>query len=121
MTTVARNEGFSQVCVWPGIVLDETANFAELMLEHFGVRVQYLEEVKTAPDIKNGFPVEGTGGRNDLLFAVHNDDIAKFAVPRLAVGIRWIEDALGSWNHSAGLYPERFSEYKCWDKEPVDE
>ena len=122
MTVVARNEGYDQVCVWPGmtLTLSQVADFPALMAEHFGVRVQYLEEIKTAPDLRDGFPVEGTGGRNDLFFAVHNDDAMKFAVPRLQAGIRWIEDVLGSWNHSAALYPARVSEYKTWSEEPVD-
>jgi hypothetical protein len=120
---VARNEGFEQVCIWPGIILEpgQRTAFSELMLDLFDVRVQFLEEVETLPDrFPNGLYDTETGGRNDIVFAVHNDDVGKFAVPRLKAGIRWVEDALGSWNHSSHLYPERFSEYKTWNTEPVD-
>jgi len=122
MTVVARNEGFDQVCVWPATILrpDQVADFPALMMEHFGIRAQYLEEIKTAPSFIQRTGDVDPGGRNDLFFAVHNDDVGKFAVPRLKAGIRWIEDALGSWNHTAALYPERVSAYKCWSEEPVD-
>lgn len=105
---------FTQVCVWPGTVCGESKieDFQEFMLEEFGTRVKYLEEVLTNPDIdKNGRVVSGTGGRNDLIFSVCSEDIPKFAVKRLAYGIRWIEDAL---SNGAEIYPERLAEYKTW-------
>lgn len=116
MSNVELNPNFRQVCVWPGTVvgLDRVSDFEQWALETFGARVQYLEEVKTAPDFENGYPVEDTGGRNDLLFAVHNDDVMKFAVPRLAYGMRWLEDVYG--NHQGSLYPERVSQYQCWSE-----
>lgn len=115
---VSLNDGFKQVCVWPGVSIkgdDWTEQkFVELMQEKFGVRVQFLEEILTKPDTVRGVKVEGTGGRSDLFFAVHNDDVGKFAVPRLMAGIRWIEDALARGNGGARLYPTRVKEYKCW-------
>ena len=105
---------FTQVVVWPGTVVGaaEVTNFENFILEELGTRCKYLEEILTAPDMKNGYPVEDTGGRNDLFFSVHKDDIAKFAVPRLAYGMRWIEDVYG--NGGGDLYPERISEYRSW-------
>jgi hypothetical protein len=112
---VERKLGFEQVCVWPGTVCgaDFVTGFEGWFLEKLGTRVQYLEEVLTAPDMANGFPVEDTGGRNDVLFAVHNDDIMKFAVPRFQYGMRWLEDVYG--NGGGALYPERIAEYQTWD------
>lgn len=114
MSNITLNPGFEQVCVWPGTLvgLGQSDTFQSWFQEQMGVRVQYLEEIKTAPDFANGFPVEGTGGRNDLFFAVHSDDVMKFAVPRLQMGIRWIEDVYG--NGGGDLYPARVAEYKCW-------
>lgn len=111
---VQLNDGFKQVCVWPGTIVgaDNVADFEQFMLNEVGVRVQYLEEIHTAPDMVNGYPVEGTGGRCDVLFAVHNADVMKFAIPRLQYGMRWLEDALDG--HCAQLYPERVADYKCW-------
>ena len=112
---VARKEGFNQVCVWPGTVVgaDRVAEFEGWMLTQFYANVQYLEEVKTAPDYDNGSPVKGTGGRTDLFFAIHDDDIGKFAIPRMQYGVRWIEDVYG--NGGGDLYPERIAEYQSWD------
>jgi len=110
------NEGFKQVCVWPATVVgkEQVAEFEQFMLTELGARVQYLEEITTAPDLnKFGCPIDGSGGRNDLFFAVHTDDIAGFAVKRLMMGIRWLEDVYG--NNNGNLYPQRCVDYMCWD------
>jgi hypothetical protein len=114
---VVRKEGFSQVCVWPGMLVVESGTTAEefeqVMLRDMNVRVQYLEEIKTKPDTDDmGDAVPGTGGRNDLFFAVHNDDVMKFAIPRLTMGIRWIEDAIARVNGGNRYYPGRVAKYK---------
>lgn len=110
---VERKDGHSQVCVWPGCVVgaDDVDNFVAWIKDEFGVRVQYLEEVETLPND------DGPGGRNDLFFAVHEDDVGKFAVKRLAYGIRWIEDVMSEVNNGdkpCELYPERIGEYRTW-------
>ena len=106
---------FSQVCVWPGTVVgaEKVKDFEQFIKKEFGVRVKYIEEILTSPDVRNGFPVEGTGGRNDLFFKVHSDDIMKFAIPRLQVGIRWVEDVLDN-EGGMSLYPERVVNYRTW-------
>ena len=115
MENIERVPEYNQVCVWPGTIvgLDNVQEFEEFMLDKFKARVQYLEEVKTEPDMLNGFPIEDTGGRNDLLFAIHSDDISRFAVPRLDYGIRWIEDVYG--NGGGVLYPDRIAHYQIWN------
>lgn len=113
-TNVERKEGFVQVCVWPGVVLNgkTPADFEAFILKELGTRVQYLEEIKTKPDTDEyGVAVPGTGDRNDIFFAVHNDDVMKFAVPRLAYGIRWLEDAIAKINGGNRLYPARVKKY----------
>ena len=111
---VQLKDNFKQVCVWPGTIVgaDNVSDFEQFMLDDLGVRVQYLEEIYTAPDMDNGRPVENTGGRCDVLFALHNEDVMKFAIPRLQYGMRWLEDALDG--QCAELYPQRVAEYKCW-------
>ena len=48
---VTLNSGFSQVCVWPSTVVGkEVDEFVEWVKKEFGVRIQYLEEIKTTPD-----------------------------------------------------------------------
>jgi hypothetical protein len=113
---IERKENFNQVCVWPGTIVgqDKIQDFEKFMLEEFDTRVQYLEEIKTYPDKENGKDVEGTGGRNDVFFAVYKEDTGKFAVPRLKMGIRWIEDVLDKGNYRDKIYPERVFDYKTW-------
>ena len=111
MENVTLNEGFSQICVWEGttVGIDKIAKFEEFIKAEFrGARAQYLEEIITKPT-----PGEaGTGGRTDVFFAIHNEDVMKFAVPRLAYGIHWIEDVYGNGN--GVLYPERCAKYQSW-------
>jgi len=115
---VKLRKGFSQVCCWPGILLVNSMTFKtkkeavrlfeNAMKKTMGTRVQYLEEIITNPG------QGGEGGRNDLFFAVHHVDVSRFAVPRLAMGIRWIEDAIAEVNGGCDLYPERVKHYCSW-------
>lgn len=109
---------FTQVCVWPATLVapDQVAAFEFFMLKDLNTRVKFLETIHTAPDMQDGYPVEGTGGRADVFFAVHSEDIGRFAVPRLKVGIRWIEDVLDNEASRANgsVYPARVREYRTW-------
>jgi hypothetical protein len=109
---VERKEHFKIVCVWPGTLVEgKIAEFEKFMMDEFGVRVQYLEEIKTNPDKKKGVPVPDTGDRNDVFFAIHMEDVGKFAMPRFQYGIRWLEDVIAPYNHGAHLYPKRVKAY----------
>lgn len=112
-TNVERETGMTQVCVWPGTIVgeDQAFEFEKFFCDEFNTRVQYLEEIKTNPD--PGDPE--TGGRNDVFFAVVCEDIAQFAIPRLSIGVRWLEDVIG--NGGAYLYPARVLDYQTW---PLD-
>jgi hypothetical protein len=117
MGCVARHEGFSQVCVWPGTTVGAACvnEFKEFMANEFGVRVQYLEEILIKPGEKYAPVYPGMQGvRTDLFFAVHEDDVMKFAVPRLHAGIRWIEDVLAKINDSCDWYPQWVEDYQSW-------
>jgi hypothetical protein len=103
-----ENNNFNQLCVWQGVVLDgfTIQEFETWMLERFSARIKYVNEVKTLPDLDNlGNPVPDTGGRNDVFFYVHDEDIPKFALARLQAGIRWWEDVVG-YNNNSYLYPK---------------
>ena len=103
---------FNQLCVWPGTVLGESTpkDLEDFFKDEMGVRVKYHTEVETLPDVDdNGNILTGTGGRNDLFFFIHDDDIGKFSVPRLQMGIRWWEDVI-VYNDNAHLYTEEFIE-----------
>lgn len=118
-SNVIKRIGFNQVCVWPACILgDKTGeDFEQFMEKEFGTHIQFLEEIETSPDIQDGKIVMETGGRHDLFFAVHDNDIAKFAIPRLQIGIRWIEDVLANGNYTSPIYPKRVFEYCTWNKE----
>ena len=104
---------YNQLCLWSGTDVgeDQVQSFEDHFKE-LGFRVKYEIEVITKPDIKNGEVVDDTGGRNDLLFYIHEDDIDKFAVPRLNMGIRWWEDVV-SYNDNSHLYTKKIlNKYK---------
>jgi hypothetical protein len=103
-------ENFKQLCVWPGTELGDSKpnDLEKFFLDEMNVRVKYHTEVTTLPNIdENGIPDFNTGGRNDLFFYVHDQDIANFAVPRLKMGIRWWEDVVG-YNNNSHLYTPEF-------------
>jgi hypothetical protein len=114
-----RKDGFTQVCIWPGTVLgaDNVAEFEQFFKDEMDVRVQYLEEILTYPDIENGMIVPGTGGRNDLFFAVHTKDIGKFALERFRLGIRWYEDVVDNGGLKLYPNPDEVNKYYSWEKE----
>lgn len=103
---------FTQLCVIHGLILNEKeiAEFEEFILKEMGCRVKYHTQVKTNPDKdNNGNDVPETGGRNDLMFYIHSEDIPKFALPRMAMGIRWWEDVV-KYNDNSYLYTKEFLE-----------
>ena len=85
---IALKENYNQVCVWPGTVLkeDQVGDFVSYFAEN-GFRIQHLETVMTAPNA--GDPE--SGGRHDLLFAVHDEDIMRFAIPRLQMDLNFYQ------------------------------
>ena len=112
------NSEYTQVCVWPGTIIKpaEVKQF-EAFFEENGFRVQFLESITTSPDLdEEGEPVVDTGGRTDVFFTIHNDDVMKFAIPRLQMGIRWIEDVLDNESHAQdhSIYPSHVKEYRAW-------
>ena len=96
---------FNQLCVWPGTVVGDNKkvqeDFVKFFKDELGVTVKYETEVKTLPDTPE---CTETGGRNDIFFYIADDDISKFAVPRLSMGVRWWEDVL--LNGNGKLYDE---------------
>ena len=103
-------ENYTQLLVWPGTALGDSKpeELESFFLDEMKTRIKFHSEVQTLPDIdENGNPDPETGGRNDLFFYVHTDDVATFAVPRLQMGIRWWEDVVG-YNDNRHLYTEEF-------------
>lgn len=97
------DEQFKQLCVWEGVTLegDTEENFIKFCKDEFDVRVKFCEEAITNGSIERN----EEGGRHDLLFYVHNDDMKKFITKRLVYGIRWWEDVV-SYNNGTYLYSQ---------------
>lgn len=95
------NSKFNQVAVWRATVVgtEKVQEFESWMKEEFGGEIKYIKELKTRPT------ENGSGGRNDVLFYVHDDIIESFAIKRFEFGgeISWLEDVLD--NESSELYP----------------
>lgn len=114
-------ENYSQLCVWPGTRINESEDtaitqedidfFEKFMLNELNARVKYHTTVSTLPDLDEvtGNPVPDTGGRSDLFFYVHTEDVERFALPRLKMGIRWWEDVI-VYNNNSHLYTKEFLE-----------
>ena len=108
-------KNYNQLVVWPACIVGEAKirEFQQMMLDD-GFRCKYAVEFETLPTPGNTSSM--TGGRNDLLFYIHNDDIGKFAIWRLERGMRWWEDYLS--NGAKSIVPvEILEKYKyMWDK-----
>ena len=80
--------------IWRGTICGEgnVADFEGWLKDELGTDGRYLAEYITNPTEGK----KGTGGRNDVLFAVAGKDIPKFAMIRLqfAGEMSWLEDAV---------------------------
>lgn len=96
-------ENYSQVCIWPGTLLGDSSveEFENFFKDNFDVKVKYLEEVKT----NGNEELCEEGGRNDLFFAVADEDVEKFAMPKFQIGARWLEDVV-KYNDGTYLYDQ---------------
>lgn len=121
---VERKENYNQVAVCQGLDVSENEieEFVEFIKNEFETRVQFLETVITKPDIDhNGNLVPETGGRKDVLIAVHDDDIIKFSVSRFKAGIRWLEDCVSITNNPNGIiYDKSILDYVTWNTEDIE-
>ena len=104
---------FNQLCVLQGTIMPEggAKELEAFFKDEMGVTVKFETEVKTLPDTPG---CTETGGRNDIFFYIADDDISKFAVPRLSMGVRWREDVLNNGNGM--FYTDEFLEKypKTW-------
>lgn len=86
---------FNQLCVWEATSLgEETKESFEKFFKENGFEIKFAEEVETTIEYPDGTK------RHDLLFYIHDDDISKFSVWRLRLGIRWWEDIVKYNDHS---------------------
>lgn len=87
---------YNQLVCLQGIT-DDLEYLGRAISKHFDVRVQMADEYVTNPDST------GDGGRRDVLFYVHDDDVQRFAIPMRSVGCRWWEDVLSNLRHHGNI------------------
>jgi hypothetical protein len=111
MELIKSKSDYTVVAVWPATILNgdnpttekEVAEFEAFFMEQFGVRVQYLEEFKTLPSFSVDGEMISPGQRNEVVFAIHFEDVRKLVMPRLALKFHWMEDALVIYER---IYPK---------------
>ena len=103
-------EHYNQLVVWPGTIVGDSNEQLKFQtwLDEEGFRAKYVTEFKTLPDSPGDIH---TGGRNDLLFYIHEDDVGKFAIWRLQYEMRWWEDYLDNGG-SEIVPPEVLQEFQ---------
>ena len=119
---IKPQKDFKQVCVWEGTIVteEEIPEFEKFIKEEVGVRCEYLFTLVTPPDKdSNGNDIKDTGGRHDIFFGIHKDDIGKATIPRLRMGIRWLEDVLADGNYRSKIYPDEIFELVTWNQENI--
>ena len=107
---IELDPNYYQLCVLEGILSDsgDGTDIIPLIEKEFNVKLKYADYVTT---VKNK---NGPGGRHDLLFFIKTSDIARFAIPRLSLGIRWWEDVLGN-GHGINYTKDIINKYpKLW-------
>ena len=119
-----KPNGYNQVCLIAGIIPpkneEEIKKFETLIFDKFKTRIKYIDYMLTKPDTdSDGNNVPNTGGRLDVLFYVHDEDISIFAVPRFSIRARWIEDVLADMNYRCKIYPDSIYQYVTWNKEYI--
>ena len=104
---IKTDENYKIAVMWHDACFDPTrlAAFKRLFKEEFGLAhdIRWIGEVITfkTPGVPD------TGGRHDVAFLVHEDDIPKISVThRLELGFRWFWDVIG--NGDSRLYPLHF-------------
>lgn len=88
---------FEQAVLWPGVTgaAEDPEGLVAYLEEQFPTcRFKFIGQYLTLPNRIDGVDVPGSGGRSDVVFAIHQDDIGKFAVPRFEYGMRWVDDVI---------------------------
>ena len=68
-------EGYNTLCVWEGTLVEhgQEAGIEKFFLDEFKVHIKYVDKFLTLPG------KGGPGGRSDVLFALLDSEMTKFA------------------------------------------
>lgn len=106
--TNQRDKNYKQVCVIHNMNLPSTRyeTFNKTLASVFNLTkdIRIIGVIETLPG------AGGPGGRSDLFFIVHEDDIEKLCNnQRISYGIRWWEDVLFNLSpQEQEIYPKAF-------------
>ena len=102
---------YSVLCVWPGLVLGDTPHeeIAEWFKGQFDIRINGIEEIQTLRVLDDG------AYRNDVVFRVHEEDIAGFATKRLATPIKWWGDWITGLDHTDDYSISQLERFKGYE------
>ena len=95
-----HEEGYGVLAIWPQVLMQkDDHDSVQDFMSNMGCKdpVRIIGCVQTLPNYEHRedeYPE--TGGRIDLAFYFHNEDIYKIAVRRLTHGIRWWEDVVAN-------------------------
>lgn len=112
---------FSQAVSWPGTTMGDSTSdeFVKFIAETFnGTRAQFIGEFHTKPDFDSrGNQIPDTGDRCDLVFAIHEEDVGKFAVLRFEYNMRWINDVIFNekMRGEVTIYTPEFHDLCSWE------
>lgn len=110
----AQDVGTGQLVVWPGCTVKPSDEVETWFGTDLGVSVRVVGCVTTLTNSGEVYrDGDDSGGRIDFFFIVGAADVAKFALRRLAYGMRWWEDMCA--NGGADIYPPEFlAAYPAW-------
>jgi len=114
---IVRQPNFNKVAVLNAVIDkkgDESADIIAFFVDYCdNLRIQFLESIKTKQEKnRQNVVVASSGNRNDVFFAIHDDDLAKFAsfaVLHKAVLIETVITTMKSKGQD--LYPTRVEKY----------
>ena len=110
-----KPDGYTQVLIWEGVELPDTKEFETKVGEFVRAKIKLLGSIITSPTTVNGIPEPNTGGRIDLVFSVHDsDNTPMFAMRRLEMGMRWLEDVLNNDNYYNPAQVSLLTKYRSW-------
>lgn len=85
-------EGYNHVAVWENVNLNRVTvkQFEDWFSNSLGLNIKYIETVKTAPIKRTNDP----GGREDILFYVHDDSCVVFRTVAETYGFKWFSQVV---------------------------
>tara|TARA_R100000655_G_scaffold28734_1_gene58483 strand:+ start:33822 stop:34202 length:381 start_codon:yes stop_codon:yes gene_type:complete len=106
---IQLRQSHTQLCVWLAIGVQNAEKpisikeFEDFMMDELNYRVQYIYEYATRADNS------GEGGRNDVVFALHKDDVMRMIGDRFIRfngDIKWYDDYKA--NYGQQIPPEYY-------------